>query len=139
MSEGEIPTVDPDLSADGATRNSRRERLEFELLEAEAALRNLAHREIGQRYIIKWVAVISGVIVIVGMAATLWHLVHSVFWGPFVFVSPAFSVAMIVAPIVSITTITVALFVGAFRKFEDKYIEVVNGGVTGALNIMRGG
>ncbi|WP_273283207.1 hypothetical protein [Pseudooceanicola atlanticus] len=134
-----IPPVDPDLSQRDPTRDKRREELEFELLEAEAKLKQLAHREIGQRYVIKWVAVVSGVLVIIGMACALTHLVHKVFWGPFVFASPAFTVAMIVAPIASITTITVALFVGAFRRFEDKDLESFGNGVNAGASVFRGG
>ncbi|MBA98008.1 MAG: hypothetical protein COB29_09945 [Sulfitobacter sp.] len=134
----DIPPIDPDLIHDGSSQYAGREELEFELLEAEASLKRLAHRELGQRYIIKWVAVSTGVIVILGMSGALWHMVHSVIWGPFVFANAAFSVAMIVAPITSITAITVALFVGAFRKFEEKDLEVVGSGVAGAANFMRG-
>lgn len=132
-----IPPVDPDLDHLDAPQNARREELEFELLEAEASLKRLAHREIGQRYIIKWVAVSVGVTVILGMAAALWHMVQSVFWGPFVFANAAFSVAMIAAPITSITAITVALFIGAFRKFEDKDLDSMGNSISGAANFMR--
>lgn len=116
-----------------------RTELEFELLEAERALSTLLHREINQRYRIKWIAVTTGVVVILGMAGALAHLVHMVFWGPFLFANAAFTVAMIVAPIVSITTITVALFVGAFRRFEDKDLESFGNGVNTGASIFRGG
>lgn len=66
------------------------------------------------------------------------HLVHSVFWGPFVFVSPAFAVAMIVAPVVSITAITVSLFIGAFKKFDDKDLETIGNGAMGAAGMFKG-
>lgn len=78
MSES-IPPIDPDLKPDDATQNLNREKLEYELLEKEAAIKSLAHREIGQRYLIKWVAVFTGVAVIVGMALALRHLVHKAF------------------------------------------------------------
>ena len=135
----EIPSVDPDMTPSDASRDARREELEFELLEAEAALKRHASRDHGQRYLIKWIAVVSGVFVIIGMALALTHLVHKVFWGPFIFASPAFTVAMIVAPIISITTITVALFVGAFRRFEDKDLESIGNGVNAGVNMFRGG
>lgn len=138
MSEG-IPSIDPDLESNGVARNKRREDLEFELLEAEAAVRRFGHREIRQRYIIKWVAVCAGVVVILGMTGILAHLVHEAFLGPFLFASPAFSFAMIVAPITSITAITVALFIGAFRKYEDKDIEAMGNGVAGTARIFGGG
>ncbi|MGV6802129.1 MAG: hypothetical protein ACWA5L_09440 [bacterium] len=38
----------------------------------------------------------------------------------------------------SITAITIAFFVGAFRKFEDKDIEKMGNGVANAANMMRG-
>ncbi|MFC5586534.1 hypothetical protein ACFPOD_15575 [Nitratireductor kimnyeongensis] len=134
----DIPPIDPDLKAGNEERHARHEEVEFELLKTEAALRILSKREIGQRYIIKWVAVGAGVLVIFGMALALWHMMHNIFWGPFVFVTPALSVAMIVAPVISITTITVALFVGAFRKFDDKDLDTVGSGVNGVTSTMRG-
>lgn len=136
-----IPTnvTEIDGGDDPADDAPSRKKLEFELLEAERALSRLLHREINQRYFIKWIAVISGVVVILGMAGALAHLVHMAFWGPFVFASAAFSVAMIVAPIISITTITVALFVGAFRRFEDKDLETMGNGAMGAASFFRNG
>jgi len=134
-----IPPLDPDLDPEGAPQNARREELEFELLEAEAKLKRLAHREIGQRYWLKWIASIAGVSVIVAMGGLVTHLVHHVFLGPFIFANAAFSVAMLVAPITSITAITVALFIGAFRKFEEKDLETIGYGVSGVSNVFRGG
>lgn len=134
-----IPRIDSEPKADSSAQNVKREEAELKLLEAEASLRKLVQREIGQRYIIKWVALVAGCIVIIGMTAVLWHLVHSAFWGPFMVVNSAFSVAMIVTPILSITTITVALFVGAFRKFEEKDLEVAGSGIVGVANFARSG
>lgn len=131
-----VPPID--LTSDSLAGNGGREALEFELLELEAKLKRIAYREVGQRYKIKWIAVISGVFVIAGMAAMMGHLVHRVFWGPFLLASPAFSVAMIVAPVLSITATTFALFVGAFRRFEDKDLESVTGGIAGGVNMIRG-
>jgi len=135
----DIPTNAADLtpSSDPA-RRAELERLEFELLETDRALRTLQKQEAGQRYWLRWIAAGTGILVILGMAGVLTHLVHRTFWGPFHFTSPAFSVAMIVAPIASITAITVALFVGAFRKFDDKDLETVGNGALGALNTFRG-
>lgn len=78
-----VPLNDPDLQPDDGSQNSRRDEWEFDLLKAEAARRRLAHREIGQRLVIKAVAVFTGLVVICGMAGFLWHLVHAVFWGHF--------------------------------------------------------
>ena len=74
--------------------SGKQDELEFELLEAERALRRLLAREVGQRYWLRWIAVGTGGLVILGMTGALWHLVHNVLWGPFVFASLAFSVAI---------------------------------------------
>lgn len=132
-----IPPVDPDLAQGGV--NQERERLELRLLEAEAQLKEHGNREAGQRYWLKWFAVLLGAIVVVAMAALLTHLVHMVFWGPILLARSAFSVAMIVAPIASITTITVAIFVGAFRKFEDKDVKQLKDGLSTTANYWADG
>lgn len=134
-----IPSNAADLAPPSErTRSEDLERLEFELLETDRALRVLQKREAGQRYWLRWIAVFTGILVIAGMSAVLTHLVHRTFWGPFHFASGAFSVAMIVAPIASITAITVALFVGAFRKFDDRDMETIGTGAASTFNMFRG-
>jgi hypothetical protein len=133
-----IPSNAADLAP--SSDRARSEDLErLELLETDRALRTLQKREAGQRYWLRWIAVFTGILVIGGMSAVLTHLVHRTFWGPFHFASGAFSVAMIVAPIASITAITVALFVGAFRKFDDKDFETIGSGAANTFNMFRGG
>ena len=135
----DIPPNAPDVALSSASSgNGARDTLEFELLEAEQALRELLTREAGQRYWLRWIAVGTGGLVIFRMAAALWFLANRIFWGPIVVGSPAFSVAIIVAPIISITSITVALFVGAFRKFDDKDLETMGNGLSGTTKLMRG-
>lgn len=137
----DIPRLDPDLKKGSGGR----EQLEFDLLaaeadrvKAEATLARLINREFGQRYLIRWLAVFAGTAVVLGMAALLWHVVHGIILWRIFFVSPAFSVAVIVAPVVSVTTITVALFVGAFKKFEDKDLEAMGSGASTVASIIRG-
>lgn len=132
----DIPPLDPSPTANN--RSADYELLELRLLQMEAENQDLKRREYGQRRTIRWIAVFTGIFVIGGMGAVLTHLVHSTFWGPFHFASGAFSVAMIVAPIASITAITVALFVGAFRKFDEKDLETLGNGATGVYNTFRG-
>lgn len=135
----DIPPNAPDVALSSANSDDgTRDTLEFELLEAERALRKLLTREAGQRYWLRWIAVGTGGLVIIGMAAALWILASRLFWGPIVVGSPAFSVAIIAAPIISITAITVALFVGAFRKFDDKDLETMGNGLSGTTKLMRG-
>lgn len=135
----DIPANAADLTPPSdPARRVELERLEFELLETDRALRILQKREAGQRYWLRWIAAGTGIFVILGMAAALTHVVHSTFWGPFHFASSAFAVAIIVAPIASITAITVALFVGAFRKFDEKDLETMGNGAAGVYSTFRG-
>ena len=134
----DIPTIDADYERSAAALSSVSEEREYLALEAEATFYRQRNRSETQKYAIKWVAVATGIFVIFGMSGMLAHLAHSVFWGPFSFVSPAFSVAIIAAPVASITTITVSLFVGAFRRFEDKDAETVGKGASAASNWLGG-
>lgn len=137
MTNKVIPPNAPSVGgSDG--QHTRREELELEVLDLEAKLKRLAHKEIGQRYIIKWMAVITGGLVIAMMVGIMTHLFHSLFWGPIFISSPALAVAMIVAPVASITAITVALFIGAFRKFDEKDLETMGNGMAGVYNVVRG-
>lgn len=132
----DIPPLDPSPST--TNKSGDYERLELRLLSMEAENQELKRREYGQRHTIRWIAVWTGLFVIIGMAVALTHVVHSTFWGPFHFASGAFAVAMIVAPIASITAITVALFVGAFRKFDEKDLETMGNNAAGVYNTFRG-
>ena len=118
MPENAVPPIDPDLTLPSGGREST---LEYELLSSEANMRKLARREIGQRYWIKWIAFSLGLITMCFMGGLLWHALHQVFSSPLnlVLLSPAFLVAIVTAPILSITTIVGAVFVGAFRKEDD--------------------
>lgn len=131
----DIPPIDPDLP----TSNASQETLELRLLSLEDENLYLKRREYGQRHKIRWIAVGTGAVVILAMLAIMGHLLHHIYWGPFMRPNPSFAVAMIVAPIASITAITVALFVGAFRKFDDKDLEAMGNGAAGAANLFRGG
>ena len=137
MSNNNIPPIDPGLTTDIKRRNIRLEELELQMLEAGFKEKALAHKENTQRYILKWVAAGSGITVIIAMGVLLTHLVHHVFVGPFTFANAAFTVAMIVAPVTSITAITVAIFVGAFRKFDDKDLEKIGSGISGTAGLFR--
>ena len=137
MTGNVIPPNAPDVATAGNETQIRREELEFQVLEFGAKIFALQHREQHQNYLIKWVAVVAGVVVILFMATIMMHMLHKIHWGPFQLASPAFSVAMIVAPIASITAITVALFIGAFKRFDAKDLDTVTSGAAGAFNTLR--
>jgi len=134
----DIPPIDTLDLRENDDLNKRIALLEFDRLEAESKLLRYQHRETQQRYVLKWGVVILGLIVIIFMACVLMHLSPKAIWGPFFLGSPAFSVAMIVAPITSITAIVITFFVGTFRKFEDHDVQKLGDSVAGAAAIMRG-
>ncbi|MCA1365910.1 hypothetical protein I6F15_00605 [Bradyrhizobium sp. BRP14] len=88
-------------------------------LSGEAKYRELLIDEIQQRiYMRNWVIVIS-ILVMIFMAGALTHAAHSYFWGPLLTIPQAVVIAMFVGPVVSISTITIMLLIGAFRRFKD--------------------
>lgn len=93
---------------------------ENEGLNHEAQVRELIKREIKQRIFIRWTALAVAMTAVVYMAILLICASHWYFWGKFISVPRSVAVTMFLAPIVSITTITVMLAVGAFnRKGEE--------------------
>lgn len=133
--------VEPDVIAARISSELERRQTEAELklLESEAKSKTLNNSEIHQRIWLRWGAVTAACIVIVAMALVMMHLVHKTFWGPFSFTGTAFKVAMVVAPIASITTITVSLLVGAFRNFDDKDMEALHKGISAGKSMWPSG
>lgn len=82
-------------------------------LSFEANIRMLVQQEITQRIHIRWLALTLSVLIAAFMAILTWRFQLS-------YATNALTVAMFVAPVASITTITIMLVVGAFRrKGED--------------------
>lgn len=139
ISETKVPKLDAAL-AESMANETEQVNFEYQILRDSAKSRALYNREGQQRYILKWTAAIMGGLLIVGMAALLWHMAHRLFYGPFLIVPASFAIVAIVAPIVSMTTIVTVLFVAAFRRFsandEDSIgLAAVNGiRSTGILN-----
>lgn len=107
---------------------------ELSLLNAEAKSQKLANKELSQRYWLRWLVVVLGLTVIASMFALLWHVIHQAFFGPILLVPRSFAVAMLVTPIISITTITVVFFVAAFRRFSDADMDNLNAATSVARN-----
>lgn len=89
---------------------------EYRLLEADAKARENLNREADQRYWLRWVAVGLVVLIILGMACLLAHVAH---WLPNEPKAASAVIALHLAPIVSMTTLAIALLVAAFRGFKD--------------------
>ena len=91
--------------------------------------RTLTIKELEQRIEQRQIALIPGVCVMVLMAVLAAHGMHKVLFEPrllgvkigaYLTVPSAYAIALIIAPIVSITTIGIALLIGTFRGFKDK-------------------
>lgn len=129
----EPPTEEFPPSADGmdyvalSTRLSLlEERAALGSLNAEAKYRELLISEIKQRIDVRhWVIVIA-LFVIAFMGWVLSHAAHHYFWGPVILMPASVAVVMFLAPVASITTITVMLLIGAFRRFKDDDMDKVN-------------
>jgi hypothetical protein len=134
-----MPEIVPAVEAQEPNENGSKafEQLEARVLQLDLENQILIKRERNQRYWIKWIAILSGLFVIVVMLGALAHLTHNLFFGPFFFAGSPVGVAIVVAPIISITAITVAIFVGAFRKFEDVDLEKLSSGTSGVANIFN--
>lgn len=130
-----VPPVDEQQVATAET--SDRNDFEYRLLEADARARENLNREADQRYWLRWGVVALAILVILGMGGMLIHVAH---WLPADPKSVGALIALHVAPIVSMTTLAIALLVAAFRGFKDgdekSGVDVANASVksTGLLN-----
>lgn len=137
MPDERIPRSDPDVNTREQGRGD--ETFQLEALKAESDLRKLAHKEITQRIFLRWVAVATGLAVIAGMAWILKLVICAALSEPGLAAAASLPSALVIAPIASVSAITVALFVGAFRRFEDKDMQDAGGGVSAAMRVARGG
>jgi hypothetical protein len=99
--------------------NSRVEQSELARLDEEVRFQRIVNRDRSQKFWLRWIAAGTGLVVILGMAGLVAHVMHHLTWWPVQTYSSSVLVALFVAPLLSITTVTIALFVGAFRRFRD--------------------
>jgi hypothetical protein len=117
MAEKKVPTLDAEPSGDPDSK--RFSDIELRLLDANAKSKENLNREADQRLNLRRLPVGVGVVLMIGMGVMLWHVSHSVF-SPSYFERPSmYIVAALVAPILSMTTVSIALLVAAFRRFKD--------------------
>ena len=127
-----IPTVSETVGPDEL--NQLREKL-YELedrvsskeMSLEDHLRTLQIRETEQRIQIRQLVLIIAVFVLLFMAYIAVHGMFKAMLGPFLTVPSTYAIALIVAPLASITTISVALLVGAFRRFKQSDADAIPG------------
>lgn len=111
-----VPPIDEQPSSD---EPDRYEALQFRGLEAEAKAKEHLNREGDQRYWLRWLAVAVCVAIMVGMGTMLWHVAHKLMTLKTFGASTSYIIAVYVAPIISMTTLAIALLVAAFRGFKD--------------------
>ena len=107
----QVPPVDAQPVGTGGRSDH-----EYRLLEADAKARENLNREADQRYWLRWVAVGLVVLIILGMGCLLAHVSH---WFPTNSNAMPAVIALHIAPIVSMTTLAIALLVAAFRGFKE--------------------
>jgi hypothetical protein len=133
----DIPPVPPETTNPDVNRRDQDQR-EFDLLRFEADGRKLQNLESVQRLWLRWLSVALGIIVIVAMVVALWHMAHAALSPSIQYISPAFAVASIVAPIFSITAITVTILIGAFRRFGDRDLEGASAVIPSIMSTTNG-
>lgn len=114
-----VPPVEPDPVPPGGGEE-RFAAIELRLLDADAKAKENVNRESGQRFWLRWIAVGLACAVVGGMGWMLTHVVHHVLSLQRAGAPASFIIAIYVAPIISITTIALAMLVAAFRGFKDK-------------------
>lgn len=134
-----MPDVPPLGQESPEKTHNAREAAELRLLEAGAVRLELANKEQLQKIDLRYAAIAAGGIVIAFMMIVIVWLLCKTFDAPMRFVNPLVGVAMIVAPIVSITAIVIAILVGAFRRFDEKDLENVAAVSTGAAGFASNG
>jgi hypothetical protein len=113
-----VPPIDEAAQGSPGVSAKRFEEIELRLIDAEAKAKENRNRETDQRYFFRFVAVGCACLLILGMATMLWHLAHWTVGNPNN--APAsFIVAIFVAPILSMTTLALALLVAAFRGYKE--------------------
>ncbi|MVO18131.1 hypothetical protein [Parasedimentitalea huanghaiensis] len=104
----------------------------------EDQLRTLQIREAEQRIQIKQLVLVISVSVLVVMTYLILHAMHKVMMGPVLTVPRIYAMSLILAPVASITTITVALLVGSFRRFKPSDSDALVGMATEAAKAGAG-
>ena len=108
--------------------------LEFTSLEWEQESLQLDLRERKQKQLIRWAALCIGCAVLLLM---IFILLYHLFCGPLLPKTSEFSWVIIVAPITSITVITVALLVAVFRRYEETDLNKIREGISAGINMMK--
>jgi hypothetical protein len=114
-----VPSIDAEPSGAPAAANQRLNDIELRLLDEGAKAKENLNRKADQRFMLRWLAVGTAMFLIIAMLCMLFHVVHQLLFMHAFKAPPILLVATYVAPIVSMTTLAIALMVAAFRGFKD--------------------
>ena len=133
--------VVPDFESHALAPETRSSAPDRDRVSDEKKRRQLANRDFSQRFWHKRVAVYVGIMAVSLLFALLGLSAFNAIWMPpeSKIDNAAVAIALIVVPIASITAIVIALLIGAFRKFDDKGIRSMGGGISGAAMKIYGG
>ena len=136
-----LPASDTATVLDHDENARRRDALELDLLETDLDQSKAVTDEIKASIAIKYAAVSIGAIVVLVFFSVLGFALWHAIWIPtgFGIDNVAVAIALIVAPITSITAVVIALFIGAFRKYNEKDIQTAGRGISEALMKAYGG
>lgn len=115
-----VPEVDNQPTHAGdPSPEGRLEAIELRVLDADAKAKEKGNREADQRYWLRWLAVGAAALIIVGMSCLLAHVSHRLMTLKAFGSSTSYVIALYVAPIFSMTTLSIALLIAAFRGFKE--------------------
>ena len=138
MSKDEnVPDLDKNISQSGVDDYADDAKMEFvedeylkklesiRQLDAEWENIQLQLKETNQRIWMKWIAIGLGLVVIAGMATVAWYFSYRLFDCGLYGRNAPIIVATIIVPLVSITAITITVFIAAFRQIKDDDVEKI--------------
>lgn len=93
--------------------------IELRLLDAEAKAKEKGNREADQRYWLRWFTIGVAFAIVLGMSGMVYHVSHKLVSLRSFGASNSYVIALYVAPIVSLTSLALALLVAAFRGYKE--------------------
>lgn len=142
MQDDDIPDFDPYIgSRDNRDRilGAMYEQAQYDNLLAETGLVRWQAREVAQRVWVRIFVSVLAALVIVAMFVAFYHILHHVFGFRYLMLNSGALIALVVAPIASISGVTIALLVGAFRGFKDVDAAAAGAAVAASVTAAKGG
>lgn len=113
-----VPGIDQDTGKNEAVPTQYSE-FNLRVLDAEAREKEKINREADQRYWLRFVSVFVAIAILIGMGIVLICVSKEALPPSYVKSHPVYIVSVSIGPVVSMTTITIALLFAAFRGFKN--------------------